>query len=268
MVRVESDAIYFNGPTETAGGFYWVPGAFASFSKGQNSDAGPISLVATNTPGETFLANFPVAKCIAACLQVSYPGSELTRAGICSYGVVPAGTLTQFIPAANGGAAGNTTAANIRTLSQEAFRTPDGGMEIRWRPGSGDDDFIDLAALAVTGGNMPEMARGKNAIIFSVGGIPVSTGIRLRRVAVYEVSPTVGSGLMSSVETTRSHNTTTQVVQALDDKKPGWWKGPVGDVLFHATHVGGVAAAAFYGGPKAAQAAQLAFVGANALRNM
>lgn len=230
ILRLEADNIIFSGATETAGIFYWVPGAFRAFGGSSTGDAVAATLIAQTSfiPGFNFLSNYSTARCVAACAQVMFPGTELQRSGVVSMGVIPAGVLTDVIPATFGGTAGNTTVANVRAASQIVARTPDMTQEVRWRPGQGDSEDVDLVALNQTPNNFPVVARGKNALVITASGLPVNVGIRIRCVAVYEVTPKSSQGLVASVETTRSSNNMTEVLQTLDRVKEDWWHGPVG----------------------------------------
>lgn len=230
VLRLEADSILFSGGTDTSGIFYWVPGAFRAFSAPATADSVGITLTPNTglVPGTPFLTGYSTARCVAACAQIMYPGSEVSRAGVVSMGVIPAGVLTDVIPAASGGTTGLIQPAQVRAASQIVTRTPDQNLEVRWRPGQGDSEDIDLVNLGVNPGIFPVSTRGKNAIVITAGGLPVATGIRVRTVAVYEVTPKGNQGLVASVETSRSANTITQVIQALDRTKEDWWHGPVG----------------------------------------
>lgn len=230
ILRLEADNIIFSGPTETAGIFYWVPGAFRAFGGSSTGDNVATTLIAQQgfVPGNAFLANYSTARCVAACAQVMFPGTELQRSGVVSMGVIPAGVLTDVIPIALGGTAGNIQAAQVRAASQIVSRTPDITQEVRWRPGQGDSEDVDLVGLSQNPAQFPTVARGKNAIVITAAGLPVAVGIRIRCVAVYEVTPKGSQGLVASVETTRSTNNMTQVLQVLDRVKEDWWHGPVG----------------------------------------
>lgn len=230
VVRVEADAIIFSGAAQTAGIFYWAPGGIRAFANAGPDDVTALTLnqITNLVPGDGFLASYSSAKCVAACAQVMFPGTELQRSGVVGMGVVPVATLSNVTPVAFGGSASTTTAANIRTLCQICERTPDITQEIRWRPGQGDEEDVDLNALNQTTSIFVTQARGRNAIVISAAGLPAAVGIRIRTVAVYEITPRSGFGLMASVETTRSSSTITQVLQALDKASEGWWHGPVG----------------------------------------
>jgi hypothetical protein len=233
VVRLESDAILFNGAGQTAGAFYWIPGAARAFANAATTDSASFTFPLPNypVPGATYIGNYASARAISACVQVMYPGSELNRSGVISVGVVGAGALTNILPVSFGGAGGNTTVGNLRTMCQHVYRTPHDVREIRFRPGAGDEQPTDLPGLTATPASLPVAARGRNAFLVTASGLPDAVGVRLRCVCIYELTPVTGLGMVSSVETTRSINTQTQVVQALDARNPHWYEGLAGNVL-------------------------------------
>lgn len=267
VVRVEADAIIFSGAAQTAGVFYWSPGGIRAFANAAADDVTPFTLnqITNLVPGDGFLASYSSAKCVAACAQIMFPGTELQRSGVVGMGVVPVATLTNVTPVAYGGAALNTTAANVRTLCQIVQRTPDMTQEVRWRPGQGDEEDVDLSALNTTTSNFVTQARGRNAIVISAAGLPATVGVRIRTVAIYEITPKSGFGLMASVETTRSSSTVTQVLQTLDRVSESWWHGPVGYGVRNLATL----AANYVAGPTGGALARAAFgVGMNPTRGL
>lgn len=267
VVRLELDSIFFAGATETAGALYWVPGGLRAFQNAAANDTTGISLQQVNTPGYAFLNNYSSARVVAACAQVYWPGTELNRSGIVSMGVVPAGQLTNIIPAGFGGGAGTMTVSQMRSSCQIVQRTPATMAEIKLRPGETEWRMVDLAALSADEKEFPEQASGKNALLITAAGLPPATGIRIRMVGVFEIIPLSNQGLVASVETTRSHNTEREVVQALDETKPRWWHTPAADVAYHTLGLASVAAAGVYGGPETAAGAFAAYDFGNDLRN-
>lgn len=268
VVRLESDSIFFSGATETAGIYYWIPGALRAFQNAAPNDTTGITLQQVAVPGAAFLNNYSSARAVAACIQIMFPGTELQRSGVVGLGVVGGTQLTNMIPAGFGGAAGTATVGQVRASCQIVERTPENVSEVRLRPGEVESKMCDLAALSADQTETPLMAQGKNALLVCVSGLPAGVGIRIRSVCVYELNPLSNQGIVASVETKRSNFSEAQVVQALDEKKPNWWHTTAADIGYAALAVGAVGAVSYYGGPEAGQkAASIALTG-NTLRNM
>lgn len=227
LMRVEADSIYGGGATETAGFGAWVPGYGLFFG---NSTPAPLdttsSLLGTNTnfqPGDTFLkTNCGSIRCVAACLQMSYPGSELSRAGVVGIGVAPADSFITNLPTAVGGANNASSAQVFRITCQHVQRMPQDVMECKWFPGETDQGAYSAVYPAAT---FAQGLAGRNAIVWSASGFPVSTGIRIRTVAVYEVSliSTLSSGQVQSVAPPTSAFQTSHVLRYLAGKDPQWY---------------------------------------------
>jgi len=245
LVRLEQDHIMFTGATETGGIMYWVPGAYRGFSVPiTGSDTAAVTLADNSgncVPGFNFLSSYSGMRCLAACVQATYPGAELNRSGICSMGIVPAQTLGGALPVAYGGTAGLTSVKDVRSLSQYVARTPSGTAEIKFRPGPADDEFVDLPGIAQNTTHFPVVSRGKNAFVLTASGLPAGVGLRVRCVAVYAVEPKTGLGLVASVQTNNSQSTVSQVLQYLDSKDADWWLETAATVL----SVGSLVASAF-----------------------
>lgn len=173
------------------------------------------SMAAWNTrdpalqPGSTFFAfGSEAVRCVAACLQVHYVGTELDRAGTISLGRCNAGSVV------------NTTTASvsrIRSLSPYVDRTPESHYEIKWCPADGDQLFTDPSLI--TG---ERQAERKNGLMLSYSGIDPSK-LRVRLVAVYEWVPESGNGLVTTMESrNRSNNSLDHVLNAVD-RTGRWW---------------------------------------------
>jgi hypothetical protein len=226
LVRLESDHVMFTGGAETGGVMYWVPGMVRAFSAPAATDTVGLTLAdnsANIVPGWTFLAAYSSVRCLAACVQASYPGAELNRSGVVSLGIVPAQLMGSQLPVAYGGSAGNTNVASVRSMSQFVSRTPAETVEIKFRPGPGDAELVDMIAIGTTPADFPAEARGKNAFLCSASGLPAGIGIRVRTIAVYAVEPKAGQGMVASVQTNASRSTTQDVLGYLDKKDPKWW---------------------------------------------
>jgi hypothetical protein len=224
LMRLEYDTILWSGATDTAGVYAWIPGAALSIINGTTltSDTTTSTYSGANGPGsQWFPTNASSVRAVAACMQVMYPGTELNRSGIVAIGCVPADTFVSFIATAGGGANNATSAAAARQSLVHAERMPTGVVEARWFPGENDQGSIN--------GTLPtayaSVCPGRNGILVSASGFPVSTGIRVRAVGVYEVS-LYSSSTLGSVQTPAppvSVNNAAQVIKTLFDRDPQWW---------------------------------------------
>lgn len=225
LVRTENDAILFNGATDTGGWAIWCPATTVALARNAADDTSGVAGRLTDWPSPAGRGLASVAtsvRCVAACLQVFWPGTELSRQGVVGLGVIPATALSRYLPATSGGSATNLSVSQARTLCQHTERMPDTMAEITWRPGPDDQTDYDLG-VSNTAANFAGNVGNRNAILLSIGGIPVATGVRIRTVAVFEYTPIEGQGLAASVETPRSVNTQNEVLQAMDASNPKWW---------------------------------------------
>jgi hypothetical protein len=192
LIRCEWDGIVFSSTTSVAGAVLFTPG-FINTVSGQigsvqfidsNSDSVGVGFTPSQTaqPGYYTALQWESARAVAACAQVSWPGSELNRQGVISLAQVPASTIVTSV-------GGLYSIANLRAASPYVERMPDTVAEVKWRPGDADNQFKGVNATQVAAG-----IDGHNSILITVSGIPVSTGARIRLVAVYEVQFTASSG--------------------------------------------------------------------------
>lgn len=226
LIRLESDAVYFSGAGITAGGIIWVPGAKVAIGASRTTDAittPSFSQLTSGIAGEFLNTQSTSYRCLSACMQVSWPGSELNRQGIVSLGVVPSSLLTQLSPTTLGGQASPASIGQLRTASQFVGRMPDTKYECKWKPGPGDDNDFDYSAYNQNPSSTPSLTMNRNAILMSVAGLPDGVGVRIRTVAVYEYTPVATAGLVNTVHTTRSANTTQDVVREVDKKLGDNW---------------------------------------------
>jgi hypothetical protein len=220
VVRFESDFIIGNGVTETAGAINWAPGGYNG-SAGTFGQAG-IQFVTTgdltaatptsfgsSAPGFTFLqANASSYRCLAACIQLYWPGTELNRSGI----VAAAQATYGFKDTTT-----TTTTAQLRAVCPVVERMPTDMMEVKWAPNFSDGLFRNPSSLS-----SPE--DGHSALLINWAGLPVSTGVRLRLVAVFEWRPKTAGLVLSSNTSMNSSATTIQEVRsALDRRNANWW---------------------------------------------
>lgn len=216
VARFETDLVVFVSGTTTAAAFVWTPGGIGTTgtvasnlsqfeSPLSSSGATAAGLVPATNPGFNFLsANASAARCVAACLQVYWPGSEQNRAGYITYGKCPGSSVII-------GTAGYT-ADGVGTIFQTSQRMPVDRIDVVWKPMDGDQQWTNPSANTPT----IELTR-KGAVGFVVKGIPSGTGVRVRMVAVYEYMPIAASGLSIPYDSRNmSNNTLDQVVNFLD----------------------------------------------------
>lgn len=185
--RFERDIIINNSATDVGAAIVWVPGLCeAQISNAPiTSDSATITftpVAGTDTPGRSFLStNAGQFRCLASCMQVYWPGTELNRQGIVSMGQFPADVVTDAVVA--------TT--DLRSSSTYVERMPEGMVELVWRPSAYETTWQRVSNVADTATDWDKYT----ALTASAFGIPVSTGIRVRIVAVYEWIPKPGTGL-------------------------------------------------------------------------
>lgn len=217
FVRVESDFILGAEATSVGAAIIFTPGLVTPATGVQagvvipstvvNSDTGTItwSNDIAKTPGYGMASMFGSTRAIAACLQVSYVGSEQTRAGIVS-----------LCQTSRDAALSATSVAAMRSVSQRVVRMPDGVLEVKLAPFGDSATFLPCETASTLSANqMPSLA-------VSVSGIPASTGVRFRLVQVLEWMPRGNSGALTDVTQTDSSNTLTSVLSALHAARPEW----------------------------------------------
>jgi len=225
--RFEYDAVLGNSATDAGLIFGFIPGATASSfnSVPLTSDTATYALGTGYSPGQVYLnGGAEGCRCLSACLQVYYPGAELTRAGIIGIGQCDARVFDTTLAGISSG--------TLRTTLQNVERMPAGYAEVTWRPNNYDIMYqkpLDLSNLAK-----------QTALAVSVYGIPASTGVRVRMVAVYEWYPSTANGLTSPlVSPTPSKNTLSDVIGYLDS---------FGNWMYKSANGVGHAAASLYRG--------------------
>nr|UHS72177.1 MAG: putative coat protein [Tombusviridae sp.] len=222
VTRFETDVIYGSGATETCGFINWSPGGYNSAATPQfgngiisvngATDAGNLtpSSASVNTycPGFTFLAaNAGSYRCIAACLQLYWPGSELNRQGVVGVAQSTLGLV---------GTSQTVTCAQMRSLCPVVERMPGNMVEAKWAP-----NFAD--GLFRSPGGSQEAENGHSALLATWAGIPVSTGVRIRLVIVVEWRPKIAGLVLSSNTSVGSSGEMQQVRRALDARSASWW---------------------------------------------
>lgn len=206
LVRTESAFSAFNGAGQDGGAIHWVPGAVSSDSGnllgGYN---GSTFAPATFVPGLTYLkAQASAVRCVAACMQITFLGSELNRSGVVAIGR-SSGDLVEV---------GNSTDAAALEPSLEHYtRTPDKTIELTWVPAMDDQSFLNPNYNFTS-----DMANGRSALTFCAYGLPAGTGLRVRLVAVYEYKPLQATGITyTSSARAKSKNSLDHVLNEIQE---------------------------------------------------
>jgi len=221
LVRQEFDAVVASGATETAifgafnpGGGYTVVSQTALVADNTQS-----LMLASGTLSIAGITSYASWRPVAACIQISWPGSELNRQGVVAVGIIPGGTAIVNMPGAQGGGNLTASAAQWRAALQHVERMPNSVVECKWFPGEADAVPIDAAAPIA---RYADDMRGRNVIGFSASGFPVSTGIRIRGVVVAEVS-FVNINQVQAVVPPRSSTPTFEILRTMANVDPQWY---------------------------------------------
>lgn len=203
-------------PTTTSGVLHWVPGAINPSSGynqtclySESTSPGVATTMAAEatafTPGATFLTtNASAYRCVAACMTVTWAGSELNRQGFVAVGNTQGSTITVGSSVAPG---------TVFALCSHSERMPERSLEIKWRPGSFDQTFSSIS----TPPTASEISRAGALSLFYDGTNAAGGGFIVKRTAVYEYIPSLALGV-AAVPTSRntSNNTLDQVINFLD----------------------------------------------------
>lgn len=168
--------------------FHFAPGDISTtqvgIMTGEVASGGTISLDNTiNLPGMTFLqANASAARCVAACLKITFAGTESTRGGRLHYGHTQASLLD----------VGETTTINdLAPQLQNYSRIPAETVELVWKPSEGDMLFRDP--------NVAQIAQLRDTLSAITVAAAVNTGRLVYDVTVvYEWQPKTQSGVSSA----------------------------------------------------------------------
>ncbi len=206
LVRTESAFSAFSGAGVTGGAIHWVPGAVSSDSGNLLGEAnGSAYAKITSVPGLTFLkAQASAVRCVAACMQITFLGSELNRSGVVAIGrssgdLVKVGTTVD--------------AAGLEPSLEHYTRTPDKTIELTWVPAMDDQSFLDPNVNFTA-----DMAAGRSALTFGAYGLPAANGLRVRLVAVYEYKPLQATGITyTSSARARSKNSLDHVLNEIQE---------------------------------------------------
>lgn len=222
LFRAESIQTFAATAGDNAGFVHWSPGYVNLTSteiiagRGSGSNTALTGAVNGASPGRTFLGNnATAARCIAACMKITFPGSESTRSGRIHYGHTQAGLIDS---------GSIVTVDEMAPNLQHFGRTPPDTIELVWRPGIADTEFNDPTATASA-----TIRDRKTALTVAWAGLPDSVGITIHFTAVYEWLPKVGQGLSANVSGKNSStNTMDEVIDEIN-RQFAWVRGALHD---------------------------------------
>lgn len=220
LIRNSSMATIGNASGLKAGILNWVPGAINAddtelvVNATIEGGTGTACVVSRNSPGKNFLEQNTIgARCVAACLRVTYTGSEASRAGKIMYGpttgayAFPGQIITPGIF--------GTTLAN-------SSRTPVDTVELIWVPGEADFAFSNPTASS-------DVQRLDSSAGLGVSWVdqPDGVGINFHFTAVYEWKPRQNLATMNPGIALRakSRNTYDDVINWIQKHKVPLVKG-------------------------------------------
>jgi hypothetical protein len=220
-MRLESDLVLGNGATQTGFVVHLAPGCinnssvvgsyFGGLFLATDTDgaSGPLANFNAIVPGLAYLqTNASSYRCLAACAQVFFPGTELNRSGTVScvrstYGTFRTGSVT--------------STALIRQSAQVVERMPNDHVEYKWTPSFSDSLFRNPNSTT-------DPEDGHSALTIAVNGLPTATGARVRVVSVVEWKPRPANGLILSGQVHGSGSAGVQAAREfLDRTDPNWW---------------------------------------------
>lgn len=196
-MRFDTTLTFGKNPTDTAAYLQWTPGAVGPngldlvFNSGVTAASTPAAVAiggSASSPGYLFLSqNASAFRTVAAAMQITYPGSELTRAGRIHYGQATGGLVD----------VGDTPVIDGVLASLNNWeRTPGETIQINLRPGSAETIFQDAAATT--------LASTKDrcaSLVVGFADLPVNTGMYIHLTLVVEWKPTVSKGMASTAST-------------------------------------------------------------------
>lgn len=219
LIRADSYFGLAGGAGQTSGAVLWTPGAIGTTNSELVVIQGADELVVTpgvgngNSPGKAFLAQVASnARCVAACIKVTYLGTEATRRGRVHVGHASGAVLD---------IGDNASVQTMIPLCQHFTRTPASTVELVWKPNDADQLFTDPTATTLAS----EKDR-KSSLLVCVAGLPVAEGALIQMTAIYEWQPIRNQGLaIPSLSKSPSNSTLDEVVNYLIRTGVRWVRG-------------------------------------------
>jgi len=210
LMKAESIFTVGANPDATNGVLSFIPGVFPNAGLWYGFNGGVTSSIAF-VPGSNFIINQASAvRAVAACMEISYPGSELNRAGRVHYGH------------ANGGLVDTGVAVvtdNITPALAHMERTPAGKIEVMWKPGVADGFTHDPSSTVAAADR-----ERRSALVCAWAGLPLvgaagsaGVGLTIKLTCVYEYQPVASTGITVPTTARVSNNTLAEVMQYLRD---------------------------------------------------
>lgn len=210
VTRFRTQFTVLDSGAATCGFYHWIPGfndGIGAFSLlGYTSSADTVVGAPTamggpsNVPGMSFFTSASEQRCVAACLRISYLGTELNRSGYIALGNIEAGSIA---------ASGTYTTAQIAALLPYHDRVPDHTIEIKWLPGHQDQEFMTYGKQSAAS---PD---GRKALTFAIGGLVATAGVLVELVSVVEWVPAAASGISAPTAALNSSYQLNDVVNFL-----------------------------------------------------
>lgn len=175
--RFVGDYLIVTGATESSINLCVVPSQMTIYTANSIGDNTNLTWTSGYTfPGAAVLATAGRARCIAACIQASWHGSEQSRHGLLAMGNAPR------LAAANA----NTTPGELRASMPYVVRMPGETVGIKWRPNENDLSFSTVGADNALA----------SALYVQASALSANTAIRFRVVVVmeWEAHPSLSSG--------------------------------------------------------------------------
>lgn len=216
LVRSDAWNSYGIGAGNTSGILHWTPGYMCATHQEHCYTAaaasGTAAVVATsgNVPGKDFLtATAGAIRCVAACIRVTFSGSESARSGRVHLGHTSG---IHVIPGAS------VSADAVANSLPNFMRTPPTELELIWKPNDADQLFVN--PNAAFDGN--DRAR-RSALTMAFAELPAGVGLTVHMTAVYEWQPKNNQGISNpSQSRNKSNNTLDQVISYLEKNGETW----------------------------------------------
>lgn len=230
VTRFESETTIFSGALAAGGYLYWLPNQ-AAYTVSTTLTPAIASAGSAPTPsaGSGFLvSNAASYRCLSACMQIYWAGTELNRQGFVGMGYSTGGQYTEVIPILNGGEGQSISVDQVRASQFHVERMPNGMVEIKWKPSQRDMEWT--SRRNGTANSLQAEVDSMTAISLSVDNLAAGAGnpgVRVRFVAVYEwiPGPTSVGGNQGLVTTTggppSTYNSINEVLQYLE--RTGRW---------------------------------------------
>lgn len=213
LCRFTSTIVVGNSAGETGFIYHWTPGTMTTgqdeivVTGFSNPGTATVAVGILGAPGKDYLpTNAMSFRCVSACATLTYTGSELNRSGSVWYGQTT-GQLCNIGVSYVGIDMPKSLPRNIRT--------PDQSVDILWRPGATDYDYV---VPTDPFSENPPQKDDRGSITVVATGLPAATGIQIRMTAVYEYQPRYNTGMtVTTTARSTSNNTLNQILNSIPD---------------------------------------------------